>query len=312
MYAFSPRARIPVILRKGALLLVQKKFMLFFLATQNLVNTLLMLGLFPFWGFPLLYGWNQNWQGQPPLQQAEAPRSGLNLEESALEKEGLLARDSREDGGVTWHTLIKVPFLRKLARICSVVCDCDTWLQTQPQHLLGFSLLLFYSFMLLVELLFGVFADCSVWSICCITILIIFLFPFHPLLLPNSFQLERGNEWAWWVTRSFAWWNWATVKTVWEAQLEVNPGIQPDLLPAGSLQWKHLKGRHRHTLRRRCPLSQHHCLVRIQRKPSQASAWLQNTGCRCTSGLAWVVVSAFWVGRKIWFFGTACTFRKLN
>lgn len=58
------------------------------------------------------------------------------------------------------------------------------------------------------------------------TILIISLFPFHPVLSPNSFPLESGCQWAQWATRSFvSWLNWAMVKRAWEPQRGVNRGI---------------------------------------------------------------------------------------
>ena len=45
-------------------------------------------------------------------------------------------------------------------------------------------------------------------------------------------------------------------------------------------------------------------LIRVQRKTSQASGWLQNTAAGAdTLGLVWAAASAFWVERKI-FLGT--------
>lgn len=117
-----------------------------------------------------------------------------------------------------------------------------------------------------------------------------FSLPLYPLLLPNSFSLESGNQWAQWATRSFAWLNWATVQRAWEPQLGVNQGIQPPLLPPGSVQWKHLKGKHIHTLCRGAPLhppslgsprSQHHG---PGQSPAEAFTGIRlalEHGCRC-------------------------------
>ena len=116
VYACRQRAGNPAIFRKGALLLLQKIFAVFFWATQHHVNTLPMSGLFPSLGVPGLQGRTQNLQCQPFLQlgahcetctqHAEASTPGISLEESALENQGLKASSSGEGGGVTWHPLI--------------------------------------------------------------------------------------------------------------------------------------------------------------------------------------------------------------
>ena len=70
----------------------------------------------------------------------------------------------------------------------------------------------------------------------------------------------------------------------------VNQGIQPPLLPPGSAQWKHLKGKHTHTLCSGAPLhppslgrprSQHHG---PGQRPAEAFTGIRlalEHGCRC-------------------------------
>ena len=152
MYACRQRAGNPALFRKGALLLLQKIFAVFFWATQHHVNTLPMSGLFPSLGVLHLQGRAQNLQCQPLLQlgphcgtcaqHAEPPRPGLSLE---------VPWKSRAEGKQSWggwwsdltssnKFLFDVNLLESVLLFATVTLDC----YNEASALAGFLIVLFH------------------------------------------------------------------------------------------------------------------------------------------------------------------------
>ena len=181
----------------------------FFWASQHFVNTLPMLGLFPSLvsltpqgcSASLLYIRTWTWDLRSAGRGTQA-RSQIGRKCPGEGRAGgkWFWRGVWSDSTSFNKSLFYISLLELVLLFATMTLDCYKAVSVSAWFLIA-SILLIY---IACRLLSRVSVDCFILSICCMTTVIIFIFPFHPLFLHILSHYSVGAQWALGAMKSWA------------------------------------------------------------------------------------------------------------